>query len=344
MDSFSTNLTRQSPFVHEVAVALLAAVVATLLALLAHRLAFGVMRRIARSSSSESDDLVVDSLKRPSRYAFVALALVLAAREIAALDEIWQKVAGFVMPALVGWMALAIFHAFIHAMSGRAEAAAPGTRQALRRQTRLAIFSRIGTGLIVFITVGLMLLSIPGVRDIGVTLMASAGLVTLVVGAAAQPALKSLIAGLQMALSEPIAIGDIVVIEGENGRVEDIKSTHVIVRTWDQRRLIVPTSKFLDNTFQNWTRSSGGLTGAVMLYLDPMTEIAPLRAEYERLIAAHPLFDGRVSHVQVTNMTREAIEVRLAMSAANATALGELRAAMREAMLDWLRRREKPDG
>lgn len=329
--------------IREWAVAILVGAFAILFALIAHHLFFRLLHRIALRSEGAVDDILVDTLARPSRYAFVALALVLAAREIPALDDIWEKVAGFAMPALVGWMALAVFHAFIRAMTERTDISDADNRRARRRRTRLAIFSRIGTGLIVFVTVGLMLLSVPGVRDIGVTLMASAGLATLAVGAAAQPALKSLIAGLQMALTEPIAIDDIVVIEGETGRVEDIKSTYVVIRTWDQRRLIVPTSKFLDTSFQNWSRSGTGLTGTVMLYLAPLTEIAPLRAEFDRMVRANPLFDGRVSHVQVTSMTREAIEVRLTMSARHLGALGELRAGVREGMLDWLRRQRPQD-
>lgn len=339
MNSLS-DLARRYPLVAEAAWALLWAAVAVIVALIVHHVVFRVLRRISAASESPTDDVVVARLARPSRYAIVALGLVLAAREIAAVDDIWQKVAGFVMPALVGWMAVTVMQALVHALSHRADISGDDNRNARRRRTRLAIFSRIGTGLIVFITVGLMLLSIPGVRDIGVTLMASAGLATLAVGAAAQPALKSLIAGLQMAITEPIAIDDLVVIDGETGRVEDIKSTYVVVRTWDERRLIVPTSKFFDTTFQNWTRTASGLTGTVMLYLNPMTDIAPLRAEFIRLIEAHPLFDGRVRHVQVTNMTHDAIEVRLTMSAAHSGALGELRSAMREAMLDWLRQQK----
>lgn len=335
-----SDLFGRYPMIAETAWALLWAVFAVLVALAVHGAIFRVLRRIAAASESTTDDVVVERLARPSRWALVALGLVLAAREIAAVDDIWQKIAGFVMPALVGWMAVTVMQALVHALSNRADITGDDNRNARRRRTRLAIFSRIGTGVIVFITVGLMLLSIPGVRDIGVTLMASAGLMTLAVGAAAQPALKSLIAGLQMAITEPIAIDDVVMIEGETGRIEDIKSTYVVVRTWDERRLIVPTAKFLDTTFQNWTRTASGLTGTVLLYLSPMTDIAPLRAEFFRLVEAHPLFDGRVHHVQVTNMTHEAIEVRLTMSAAHTGALGELRVAMREAMLDWLRRQK----
>nr|WP_240654682.1 mechanosensitive ion channel domain-containing protein [Croceicoccus ponticola] len=328
----------QPELVRETTVAALAAAIAILTALLAHRLIFKLLRRVANSSTSTTDDLLVRRLARPSRYALIALALVLAAREIPALDEVWEKVAGFLMPALVGWIALSIMHAFIHAMTERADITVADNRLARRKRTRLAIFSRIGTALIIFVTVGLMLLSIPGVRDIGVTLMASAGLAGLAVGAAAQPALKSLIAGLQMAITEPISIDDVVVVDGEWGRIEDIKTTYVVVRTWDERRLVVPTSKFLEESFQNWTKQGAELLGSVLLYIDPVTDIAPIRAEFERQVADHPLFDGRVQHLQVTGTSVQAMELRLVMSARNAAEIWDLRVAIRETMMDWLRR------
>ena len=190
-------------------------------------------------------------------------------------------------------------------MELRADIDVDDNLQARRRRTRLAIFSRIGTFVIVFVTIGLMLLSIPGVRDIGVTLMASAGLAALAVGAAAQPALKSLIGGLQMALTEPIRIDDVVIIDGEWGRIEDIRTTYVVVRIWDERRLVVPVTKFLEETFQNWTRKGSELLGTVFLHLDPLAEVDRLRAEFERQVEANPLWDGRVKAVQVTETTLE---------------------------------------
>src|SRR5690606_5337612 len=155
---------------------------AIILALLVHRIFFRLLRRVASSSESATDDLLVAKLSRPTRYALIALALILAAREVPALDHVWQKVAGFVMPALVGWMALAIMQALVGAMELQADITQHDNLRARRKRTRLAIFSRIASFVIVFVTIGLMLLSIPGVRDIGVTLMASAGLAGLAVG------------------------------------------------------------------------------------------------------------------------------------------------------------------
>lgn len=325
-----------------VAIALLAAGLGVVAGLLAHRVLFGVLRRLALASDSKADDIIVETLGRPARYAFVALGIVIAAHEIPALENAWETIAGFVIPFLIGWIALAIMRAAVKALELRADITVADNLQARRRRTRLAIFSRIGTFVIVFVTIGLMLLSIPGVRDIGVTLVASAGLAALSVGAAAQPALKALIGGLQMALTEPIRIDDVVIIDGEWGRIEDIRTTYVVVRIWDQRRLVVPVSKFLEETFENWTRRESDLLGTVFLHLDPLADIERLRARYESMIEDHALWDGKVKAVQVTNTAMDSIEVRLLMSAKDAGTAFELRCDIREAMLAFIRA-EMPD-
>ncbi len=175
-----------------------------------------------------------------------------------------SRSARFLRPALLGWIAYALVKAFAATMEMRLETA-PDPVAARSRRTRMAILSRTAAFAIVFITVGLMLLGIPGVRDIGTTLLASAGLAALAVGAAAQPALKSLIGGLQLALTEPLRIGDLVVVDGHTGRVEEIRMSFVTVRTWDERVVIVPTNRFLDQSFENWSRRSEMLTGPVFL-------------------------------------------------------------------------------
>lgn len=315
-----------------------AAVVGIAIALIAHRILFRVLRKVAHSSESEADDILVKRLARPARYSFVALGIAYAARETPALDVAWGKISGFVMPALLGWIVLALMHSFVDAMMLRTDVSVIDNRNARRRRTRLAILSRIGTFVIVFVTVALMLFAIPGVRQIGITLMASAGLAALAVGAAAQPALKALIGGFQMALTEPISIDDVVIVDGEWGRIEDIRTTYVIVKVWDERRLVVPSNKFLENTFQNWTKTSSELTGTVFLYLDHATEIGPLRTEFERQVTTDPRWDHRAQNVTITGMNNETLEVRLLMTAANSGDLWDLRCAMREKMLDWIRR------
>lgn len=318
-------------------VALGAAAIAIVAALLVHALIFRVLTRLARRSTSHTDDIVLGHLRRPSRWAMVALGLVLAARETPLLAGVWQKLAGFILPALVGWIALAAFRAFVEASCVGDDGITVNDIDTRRKRTRLAIFSRIATFVIVFVTVGLMLFSIPGVRQIGVTLMASAGIAGLAVGAAAQPALKSLIAGLQMALTEPISIGDTVILGNDGGTVEDIHSSFVTVRTWDGRRLVVPTSKFLEDTFENWTRDSTDLLAATKLQLDVATDVPRIREAYEAFVRADKRWDGREVRAQVTDMAAGSLELRLVASVANPGDAFDLSTDAREAMLAWIR-------
>jgi small-conductance mechanosensitive channel len=323
-------------WVTNLAVALIAAAIAVLAALLVHWLLFATLRRFARASDGESDNIVVRGLVRPTRWALIVLALIVAADSVPFLDAVWERIAGLVMPLLIGWIALALLHALVEAMMLRNDISAADNRAARRRRTRLSIFGRIATFVIIFITVGLMMLAIPGVREIGVTLVASAGLAGLAVGAAAQPALKSLIAGFQMAMTEPVIVGDAVIIGGEWGWVEDIRTTYVVVKVWDERRLVVPTSKFLEEIFQNWTKTTSQLMGTVMLYVDPATRLEPIRAKFMALVGDNPRWDGRVRHMQVTELTRDAIEVRFLVTAKDSPTLFDLRCDVREALVQWL--------
>lgn len=316
--------------------AAIAAGIAVGVALLIHFVVFRLLTRLARMSQLESDELVVDQLRAPLRWSLVALAIELAGESSALLARMWGAVDRFVIPALLGWVALRLVKAYAIAAESRARLYEDDIA-ARSRRTRIAILSRTVRFVIVFITIALMLLSIPGVRNIGVTLITSAGLAALAVGAAAQPALKSLIAGLQMAITEPIRIDDHIVIEGESGRIEDIRMTYVVIRTPDERRIIVPTSRFLDSSFQNWTRVGGGITGSVVLAIRPGTAIPPIRAAYEAMLAERPEWDKRSGSLQVSESKIDAIELKLVMSAADPGSLSTLRLAMREATLEWLR-------
>ena len=197
--------------------------------------------------------------------------------------------------------------------------------------------SRVLVAAIVVLTIGLMLSAIPSVRLIGTTMLTSAGLAALAVGAAAQPVLRSLISGLQVVMTEPIRIGDLVKVDGDVGRIEKIELSYVSVRIWDGRELIVPTHRFLDDTFENWTRQSEALTGTVLLNLDPIADVAPIREEALRFIAAHELHDQREVAVVMIAAHPESIELRVSMSANTVADLWQLRCDTREHLLKWLR-------
>lgn len=309
--------------------------VAVALAYTLYRVVFAVVSRITHLSESQTDDILVQRIRSPIKWSFIAIGITLAAQVDESLGLVWEPLAQFLRPALLGWIAYNVVRAFVAALEIQLENSADPVAVRSRR-TRIAVLSKIATFAIIVITVGLMLFSIPSVRTIGTTMLASAGLAALAIGAAAQPALKSLIAGLQVALTEPLRIGDLVKVDGDAGRVEEIKLPFVTVRTWDERLLIVPTSRFLDQTFENWSRVNERLTGPVFLHLDPIADVAPIRAEFERFVKAHELFDGRNLALVMTEAYPESVELRLSMSAATIGDLFNLRCDTREHMLSWL--------
>lgn len=326
---------------NEVLGAAIAVVLAVLVAWLLFRAVFALVSRLTQLSETQVDEMIVERVRRPVKWSFIAIGITLVAQSNPQLTSIWEPLARFLRPALLGWIAYTLVKAFTAALELRLEISEDPVSVRSRR-TRIAILSRTATFAIIFITVGLMLLGIPAVRDIGTTLLASAGLAALAVGAAAQPALKSLIAGLQVALTEPFRIGDLVRVDGEGGRVEEIRLSFVTVRTWDERVLVVPTSRFLDQSFENWSRVSEKLTGPVFLHLDPAAEIGPIRSEFERFVTNHALYDGRNIACLMTEAYPESVEIRLSMSAATIGDLWVLRCETREHMLKWLRENQ-PD-
>lgn len=210
---------------------------------------------------------------------------------------------------------------------------------ARRVQTQTRVVAGVVQGAIVLVGVALALMTFPAIRQIGATLLASAGIVGLVAGIAARPVFGNLIAGLQIALTQPIRLDDVVIVEGEWGRVEEITSAYVVVRIWDERRLVVPLQWFVENPFQNWTRTSAQLLGTTFLWLDYRTPMVEVRAELQRICENDPRWDGRVCVAQVTETTERTIEVRLLVSARNSGDLFDLRCVVRERMVAFLNAR-----
>ena len=308
---------------------------------LAHRVACAVLARLARRTVTQADDILVERMRRSTFWLAIGIAL---AASIPGLDlpayweGIWQRVAGLIAPAIVGWVVLGMITAYRDMAQARFDISVVDNLRARRRRTRIGILHRIAVVLLGVVVFCLMLMSIPSVRNIGVTLMASAGLAGLAIGAAAQPALKNLIAGIQMAFTEPIRLDDVVVVEGEWGRIEEIRLTYVVVKVWDERRLVVPVSKFLENSFQNWTRDTSQLLGSVFWYVDPAADVPRLRAKLEEIVRASERWDGRFVNLQVTDTKPEGrIELRGLMTSKDASISFDLRCEAREALLAYIR-------
>ena len=313
---------------------------AVLGAILLHRFIFMLLNRWTERTETKLDGLSLDRFRVPGLCLLIATALSAIEPSLALTSNLtayWELVAGLVFPGLLGWVAVAILGMASDAVKSRADIAVEDNLRARQRRTRADILYRIGVFVVSLVAFCLMLISIPAVRSIGVTLVASAGLAALAVGAAAQPALKNLIAGLQMAFTEPIRLDDVVIMDGEWGRIEEIRLTYVVVKVWDERRLIVPVSKFLEESFQNWTRQTSQIMGSVFWYLDPTTDVARLRDRLGEVVRANQHWDGRFFNLQVTDSKAEAIEVRALITAKDASIAFDLRCDVREAILNYIR-------
>jgi small-conductance mechanosensitive channel len=204
-------------------------------------------------------------------------------------------------------------------------------------RTQLQFVRKFLVSVIIIIAISVVLLSFESMRKIGTGLLTGVGIGGIIIGFAAQKSLGNLLAGFQIAFTQPIRIDDVLIVEGEWGRVEEITLTYVVLNIWDQRRLILPITYFIEKPFQNWTRVSSQLLGTVFLYLDYDTPIQPLREKLTEILEASPLWDKRVNVVQVTDTKQSSIEVRFLMSARNSSQAFDLRCIVREQMLLHIR-------
>ncbi|MBC7566108.1 MAG: mechanosensitive ion channel [Pedobacter sp.] len=204
-------------------------------------------------------------------------------------------------------------------------------------RTQLQFVRKFLVSVIIIIAMSVVLLSFESMRKIGTGLLTGVGIGGIIIGFAAQKSLGNLLAGFQIAFTQPIRIDDVLIVEGEWGRVEEITLTYVVLNIWDQRRLILPITYFIEKPFQNWTRGSAELLGTVFLHLDYDTPIQPLREKLTELLISSPLWDKRVNVVQVTDSRQNTIEVRFLMSARNSSQAFDLRCIVREEMLAYIR-------
>jgi small-conductance mechanosensitive channel len=317
---------------------------AVVLALLAHLIARRILAAIAKRTTNNLDAALVKGLAQPTRLLVPAVVALFVSQgmDLAGFNPEVRHAISLVVIAAVGWTLVAALDCAEDIVLRKYDVSAADNLTARSRHTQLRVLTRTIQIFVVVITIAVMLMTFPRVRELGTSLLASAGIAGLVVGLAARPLLENIIAGLQIALTEPIRIDDVLIVEGEWGRVEEITATYVVVRIWDQRRLIVPLSYFLSKPFQNWTRESAQLLGTAFLYLDYRAPIGAIRAKLEELCKRSEHWDGRVCKVQVTDAKERVIEVRLLVSAADSSAQWDLRCEVRQGVLEFLQK-EHPE-
>lgn len=281
-------------------------------------------------------------LKSPLRFLVPALCISF----VIPFLRLPEKASGFIghfiqvlLIALFGWLAIKIVSIVRDALLGHYDFNARDNVRARGMHTQMRLIANIIDVVVVVLTVSFALMSFAEVRQIGASILASAGIVGIVIGFAAQKTLGNLIAGIQIALAQPIRLDDVVVIENEWGWIEEITLTFVVVRIWDLRRLVVPISYFLEKPFQNWTRTSADLLGTVFIYTDYTVPVKDVRNELTRILQNCPMWDKKVNVLQVTNATDKTVELRALMSAADSPTAWDLRCEVREKLLEFLQQR-----
>lgn len=309
------------------------------LAFLAHRILFIVLKRVARRTTGIVDDSIVRYANRPAWLIITLLALAAVAPGLDVPEDI-KAVVGQLLSLFLtvafGWLAFSLTRTIKDVTAARYDLDAADNLRAREVHTRVDLLQRVLGVIILALTVSVLLMAIPGVRQIGITLFASAGIAGIVVGFAARPVLSNIFAGIQLALAQPIRIDDVVIVEGEWGWIEEIRMTFVVVRVWDRRRLVVPLTYFIEKPFQNWTRKSADILGTVFLYTDYTVPVRRVREELHDILQESPLWDGEVWGLQVTNTTERGVELRALMGARNSGDAWDLRCQVRERLIEFL--------
>jgi small-conductance mechanosensitive channel len=314
-----------------------AALVAVLVAIVLHAVGRAVLRRAVRGNVIVG--AMLERTQRAAGFAWPLLATQLvwqaAPNDLDSIQAIRHVNGIFVIIAFTA-LAMGVIGGLGDGLIARNPVDVDDNLHARRVETQTRVLSRSAQVLILIGGIAMVLMTFPGMRQIGASLLASAGVLGIVGGLAARPVFSNLISGLQLALAQPLRIDDVLIVNGENGRVEEITGTYVVLRLWDERRLIVPLQWFIENPFENWTRTGSNILGTVFLYVDYATPIDPIRAEAKRLVETFPEWDGRVFGVQVTDATDKAIQVRVLVSASSSGRNFDLRCKMREALVAFL--------
>ncbi|MDX6236974.1 MAG: hypothetical protein QOG10_1789 [Kribbellaceae bacterium] len=327
-----------SRFVQPMVSLIVAVIVAWLVAFAIQR---AVRRKQARSTSPVWRSLQL-RCRLPFRITLTTVTVLFAlpyAGLGGALTETGRHVLVLVLIAAVTWLVIALTRVAEDVALSRLNVDIKDNRRPRRIRTQIVLFRRVIIAILVFVAITAAVMTIPPARTLGASFLVSAGVVSVVAGLAAQTTLANLFAGLQIAITDPVRIDDVVVVNDEWGRVDEITLTYVVVRTWDNRRLILPISWFTTNVFQNWTRHEATVLGSIVLHVDFTVPVEELRAEMYRVVQRSPLWDGQDWVLQVVDTTPSTMVVRGLVSSADAPSNWDLRCDVREKLLAFLQER-----
>ncbi|HWZ50687.1 MAG TPA: mechanosensitive ion channel domain-containing protein [Granulicella sp.] len=306
-----------------------------------HFLIFRLLRRKGARSTTPGW-VLQQQLGRPARAIFLLTCLLAA---LPAVPDLPARASALIHQGLVialivslGWFAIGFVYVLQSIALRRYDLSAEDNMRARRVHTQLQIVRRLIISFLILVDAGAVLWSFdnPRLWHYGSGLLASAGVASLILATAAKSTASNLLAGIQIALTEPIRIDDVVVVQNEWGRIEEITSAYVVIKIWDLRRIIVPLTYFIENSFYNWSRHDTDIMGTAFLYVDYSIPVEALRQQLDIIVHASPLWDKKVCGLQVTNLTEHTMELRCLMSSRNSSMNFDLRCEVREKMTAWI--------
>jgi len=320
-----------------------AAAISLIGSVLAGLLVFYILKKILNSFAKKSKGILFKSLVKHLRMPlmlFIPL-IVLSLTQVYAplspnvLDAIGQ-ILSIALTITIVWLIAKFTFVIEDLILNSYRMDVKDNLKARKIHTQLQFFKKTVVIVISIIALAIILMSFEQIRQLGTAILASAGVLGIIIGFAAQRSISTLLAGLQIAITQPFRIDDVVIVEGEWGRIEEIALTYVVVRIWDLRRLVLPISYFLEKPFENWTRESADILGTVYLYADYTIPVQEVKKELLRILKKSEFWDGKVWNLQVTDMTEHTVQLRALMSAQDASAAWNLRCVVRENLLDFI--------
>jgi small-conductance mechanosensitive channel len=310
--------------------------------LIVHAFVFIALKQIAVRGDRPLDGSITRHCAAPLRLIFPLLALDVVMPSLKLrprIEDLVEHVIALLLIASVAWLITRAMLVVEDMLVQRFRIDVPDNLRARRVRTQFEVFRRVASIAVLVIALGIALTTFKWASTLGDTVLASAGILGLAASLTARPTIENLVAGLQIALSEAIWLDDVVIANGEWGRIEEIRTTYVVLCTWDLRRVILPISHFIQTPFENWTRKSADLLAYVYLYLDYTIPIEPLRLEFTRILTSSPIWDKKVNVLQVSDANEHAIQVRALMSAPDSTSAWDLRCEVRERLLEFVQKK-----
>ncbi|MCD7936959.1 MAG: mechanosensitive ion channel family protein [Tannerellaceae bacterium] len=324
---------------HRVLIGIGLFLVVVFLLYLLHRYIVRHLKERAARTETKADDFIIELLRLPV-FGMVVWILLKIFSEIflkgSKYENFVTDLNTILLIIAIGWLLIKGVRLVFYILQRKLDIQSDNNLVARQNLTRMKIFEGILVGMITFLIVAICLMTFEKVRALGVSLLTSAGIAGVIVGLAAQKSIGAMLAGIQIAITQPIRLDDVVVVEGEWGRIEEITLTYVVVKIWDERRLVLPVTYFMEKPFQNWTRSTASLLGTVFLYVDYSFPVDALRKKLTELLQTHPKWDRRVANIQVTDSKQNYKELRVLLSSINSSINWDLRVDIREKLVDYI--------